>query len=405
MRPVLYLSIEGILGHLGFSQVFRVIEGLSRRGVPYALVSIERERDLQDSRRMAEVSSRVRAAGIDWKWGVYREGGRPAAVAENMGRLAALAAQQVARHRPALIHARAYHAALVALGLHLSLARRWIFDARGYWIDERIEEGRWFTTPARLRAARAVERQLFSRADAIVTLTQLQADDVAQGQFGRVRGPVVVIPTCADYDEFRPRAVSELHAVPPHVVQRLHGRLVLGVVGSLNRAYLGRETARLAATVLTQVPDAQVLVLSAQGKEWAGAFAAEGVPEDRLLITRVDHEAIPFWMNLMTWGLLLLTPETKAKTAMMPTKLAEFFASGVRVCVHGCNREVAEWVRRAGGGLVLDDVSPASLTSAAHTIATRPSPDDGTARERTCGHFSLATGLDRYESLLRGLVG
>ncbi|MCC6338284.1 MAG: glycosyltransferase [Myxococcales bacterium] len=399
------MSIEGILSHLGFSQVFRVIEGLSNRGLPYALVSIERQRDLEDKARLAEVEDRARKAGIHWRWGVYREGGSPAAVAENMGRLSAIATQQVLRHRSVLLHARAYHAGVVALGLQTTLARRWIFDARGYWIDERLEEGRWFTTPARLKVARAVERRLFSRASAVVTLTGLQADDVRRGDFGQPRGPVVVIPTCADFDEFHPRRPDELGRVPHEIIEQLKGRLVLGVVGSLNRAYLGRETARLAARVLARSPQAQVLVLTAQRKDWTQAFAAEGVPEDRLTITRVDHEAIPFWMNLMTWGVLLLTPETKAKTAMMPTKLAEFFASGVRVCVHGCNREVGEWVSRAGAGLVLDSVSDVALDAAADVLAAAPAGPNREARERARAHFSLATGLDRYEQLVRSLSG
>jgi hypothetical protein len=106
MKPVLYLSIEGILSHLGFSQVFRVIEGLAKRGVPYALVSIERQRDLANERRLAEVKQRVEAAGIDWRWGIYREGGSSKSVLENMGRLAALATSHVLRHRSPLIHAR-----------------------------------------------------------------------------------------------------------------------------------------------------------------------------------------------------------------------------------------------------------------------------------------------------------
>lgn len=405
MKPVLYLSIEGILSHLGFSQVFRVIEGLAKRGVPYALVSIERQRDLANERRLAEVKQRVEAAGIDWRWGVYREGGSSKSVLENMGRLAALATSHVLRHRSPLIHARAYHAGLVALGLRHAITKPWIFDARGYWIDERIEEGRWFTTPARLRVARAVERQLFARSSATVTLTQLQANDILSGAYGQTFGPVTVIPTCADYEEFRPRTPDALTNVPAEVVERFRGRRVLGVVGSLNRAYLGRETAQLVARVLQRDRDAQLLVLTAQARDWAAAFARAGIPESRMLITRVDHEAVPQWMNLMTWGVLLLTPETKAKTAMMPTKLAEFFGSGVRVCIHGCNREVCQWVNRAGGGLVLESLADDALEAAASQIASSELRPNHEARERTFAHFSLESGLARYERLIRQLVG
>ena len=404
MRPTVYLSIDGILAHIGFSQVFRVVEGLAQRGIPYALVSLEREKDLADHHRVAAIQARAKQSGIDWVWGVYREGGGLLAVAENMGRLGALATRQVLRHRSRLLHARAYHSALVTAGLSTSPRRRWIFDARSYWIDERLEEHRWFTTPRRLAVARSVERQLFSSCDAVVTLTQLQADDVLRGEFGRPKGQVLVIPTCADFDEFRPRCAEELSLVPSTVRERLAGKLVLGIVGSLNRAYLGPQTARLATEVLRRRVDAHVLVLSTQRDEWMAAFAAEGAPLERVTICRANHEAMPQWLNLLTWAVLLLAPETRAKRAAMPTKLAEFFATGVRVCAHGCNQEVTEWVDRAGGGLVLRTMDDETLLRAAAHISS-VSGHDHSARERARAHFSLQSGLDRYERLVNSLVG
>lgn len=402
MRPTVYLSIEGILGHIGFSQVFRVVEGLAQRGVPYALVTLEREKDLQDHRRLTAIEARAKRSGIDWAWAVYREGGTVAAVAENLGRLGALAARQLLRHRGRLLHARGYHGGVVALGLKSMLRPRWIFDARGYWVDERLEERRWFTTPRRLDGARRVERRLFGTSDAVVTLTQLQADDVLGGEFGQPKGPVVVIPTCADFEEFRPRAPDTLSLIPPAERERLAGKPVVGVVGSLNRAYLGRETARLAAEVLRRRLDAHLLVLSAQRDEWMAALVAEGAPLERVVVTRADHEAMPQWLSLLSWALLLLAPESRAKRGAMPTKLAEFFATGVRVCAHGCNREVTDWVERSGGGLVLSRTDDEALSSAAARICSVDGPDLA-ARELTRAHFSLQSGLDRYVSLVRSL--
>jgi hypothetical protein len=125
----------------------------------------------------------------------------------------------------------------------------------------------------------------------------------------------------------------------------------------------------------------------------------------QVVLTRADHEAMPEWLSLMTWGLLLLTPDTVAKRAMMPTKLAEFFAAGVRPLIHGCNPEVRAWVARAGSGLVLDRLDEPSMDRAVEVIG---SPRDATACERartiTAEHFSLASGIERYAALLRELT-
>lgn len=403
MSSTLYVSIDGVLGQLGFGQVFRVVEGLTRRGLSYSLVSLEKRKSLEDRTRVAAVAARARQSGIDWRWGVYEEGGAVSAVAENMARLGALASSLAVRHRARVVHARGYHGAMAALAIAAALRRKWVFDARGYWIDERLEESRWFTTPARLAAARAVERRLYGSSDAVVTLTQLHADDLGRGDPEHPRGSVVVIPTCADFDEFRPRDEASLDLIPVATRRHLWGKHVIGVVGSLNRAYLGPQTARLATRVLERRADAHVLVLSSQRDEWTSVFSAAGAPMERVTIVRADHEAMPQWLNLLTWALLLLAPASRAKRGAMPTKLAEFFATGVRVCAHGCSEEVTDWVQRAGGGLVLASLDDASIEQAAVHLANTVGRAPET-RERTRPYFSLESGLDRYERLIASLL-
>src|SRR6201999_1054209 len=113
-----------------------------------------------------------------------------------------------------------------------------LFDTRGMWIDERIEDGRWFTNPAALRAGRALERRLFRAASGVVTLTELEAGDVRAGDYGdAARGrPITAIPTCADYEEFRIQRPEEWRHVPAELARRLKGRLVLSFVGAMNAA-------------------------------------------------------------------------------------------------------------------------------------------------------------------------
>ena len=404
MKRTLFVSIDGLLGDLGFSQVLRVIEPLSRRGLPYALVSLERAGDLANTARVAELERRLAAAGIPWSWDHYAEGSRAGLAALNMGRLAALALRSTRRNGVGLLHARGYHGGAVARLVRLALGTPYLFDARGYWIDERIEGSRWFTTPRRLAVARAVERRLFADARAVVTLTQLQANDVLAGDFGPADKPVVVIPTCADYDEFRPRPRDALPLVPAEARARLAGKMVLGIIGSYSSAYIGAEMATLIADVMRRRDDAALLVLSGLNDAWRACLTAGGVPDERVLYARANHEAMPEWLNLVDWGLLMLVADSKARSATMPTKLAEFLATGVRPIAHGCNPEMRDWVHRAGHGLVLESVTPEALTAAAEIICAPHAPVDTDAvRALTAPHFSLASGLDRYERLLRQL--
>ena len=145
-----------------------------------------------------------------------------------------------------------------------------------------------------------------------------------------------------------------------------------------------------------------MLVLTGQVAAYEEKISELGLDPKRVTVTSADHDAMPQWLSLMHWGMLLLDPQSPAKRASMPTKLGEFFATGVRPVQFGCSTEVAQWVNRAGTGLALKAVDAQSLDEAAHFIATSALSDAALrqGRELTKGHFSLESGIARYDQVL-----
>jgi len=403
---ILYVTFDGLLQPLGRSQVLRYIEKLVERGWKFGVLSLERPADLADSARVASVADHLESLGVEWLCLRYRPGG-PREHLQNFTD-AALAALDFAASRDLVMtHARSYHGAVVALLLKAVLDVPYLFDMRGYWVDERRDSGRWFGNPALHRLARVVERELYRRSTGIVSLARPAAEDIRGGRFGAWEGPLAVIPTCVDPDEF----VSETprpDCVPRAVAQALHNRLVVGFVGSINESYRVREGFELFRGVLSEDREACLLCLTQQVEMTNAMLDEVGIPSSARLVTSVPHEEISAWLTMIDWGLLLLN-EPFAKRASMPTKLGEFFATGVRPVVYGCNEEVREWAQASGTGLVLDDTQPPSLRAAARTIAAsgksdRSAVDLRRARELTMRHFSLHSGVDRYDAMYREVL-
>ena len=401
---ILYLTFDGVLEPLGFSQVARVLGGLAGRGVPYVLLSFERDTDLRDPERVHRVSRFLHEAGVEWHHLPYARGGALAA-ARNVSNALAAVLRLCATRRIAAVHARSYVAGSVARAVRALTGRPYLFDVRGYWIDERRDEGRWFSNERVLGAARRWERQLYKNAAAVVTLTELQAQDILSGRFGPWdTRPVVAIPTCADFDEFEIESNGRSKR-PATYPQQLEGKLVLGLIGSLNVSYLVEESLRLAELVLHARQDAHFLIITRQLAEF-DALVRPRFPADRFSLVTVEHHAMPNWLPIIDWGLLLLS-NSPAKRGSMPTKLAEFFAAGVRPVHYGCNEEVARWVRATGSGCVLDGTDEPELRRAADLITGSSRDRDVllAARRVAESHFSLRSGLDRYEALVERLVG
>lgn len=405
-REILYVTMDGVLQPLGYSQVARVVMGLSQRGFRYQLLSFERPQDLSDGRRVRDLNALLTKAGVTWSYYPYTQGGTYRAAAMNLSRLGQGIMSRLGSGRIGLVHARAYKAALLARLAKRAYGVPYLFDARGRWIDERLLARRWFTNLTVEAGARRLERQLYQNASALVTLTQLHADDIGAGDFGAATGaPLRVITTCADFSSFRLetrlRRDAPDSAVPSDVRARLRNKLVVAFVGSTNAFYRYGESLHLARQILARRPDSHLLILSPQRAEFRCLVTQAGLPEDRVTIAMAPHEAMPDWLAQMDWAIQVLNGGV-AKRGSMPTKLAEFLASGVEPLHFGCNEEVTNWVRHVGSGYVLESLEEHDLAAAAEYVANSQRDPERLerARLRAQPHFDLAAGLDAYASLL-----
>jgi glycosyltransferase involved in cell wall biosynthesis len=181
---------------------------------------------------------------------------------------------------------------------------------------------------------------------------------------------------------------------------------IVAYVGSLNPSYEYRKSLQLAALILAHVPQAKFLALTSQVEEMSSLSDKFAIPASRRVITAVPHERIHLWLPWIDFGLMLLVSPNQAKRASMPTKLAEFLATGIAPIGYGANSEVTDWVKRTGSGLTLDDLSIDSLEGAADFVA-RGVPDvDALKRARLAaeGHFSLDSGAKRYDQLFQEIL-
>jgi glycosyltransferase involved in cell wall biosynthesis len=401
---ILYITFDGVLEPLGRSQVLSYLLGLSRRGFKFTLISLEREHDLSDNLGVAELERELADYDVKWLHYSFHSAG-VSGVLKNF--LIALRAARLAvsQDRIALVHCRSYVPALIGWVLNRFRGIRYLFDMRGYWIDELADEGRWFRSRTAYKIGKRIELSLLKDSAAIVTLTELQARDLRSGELKHFPDkPILTITTCADYDEFRPQGtLSEV--VPEEVRGRLQEKLVVGLVGSINASYCIPESLCLFGFLLKERPDAHLLCLTRQLHEMEQLLRAREIPREAYTLATVPHQQIAEWLRLMDWALLLLNTRF-SKRGSMPTKLAEFFSSGVRPVQYGCNEEVSENVRLAGSGIVLASLAAEDLRKAALTVAsTSLNPESiMKARETTRPHFSLEAGVNKYAELIDKLL-
>jgi glycosyltransferase involved in cell wall biosynthesis len=398
---ILYLTFDGVMDPLGHSQVLNYLIGLAERGFAYTIVSLESQSNLSHHAAFQQTLELLRRSSIEWQPLPYRTGGP----IKNIRSMARSAGRIIRSRGVGLVHARSYTAAFVAWMLRFRYGTQYLFDVRGYWIDEKVAEGQWFTNARVYALAKRLERLLFRSAAGIVTLTGVMADDLRAGLLkDKPKIPVVVIPTCADFDRFRMDSLPS-SAVSPELQQRFEGKLIIGMLGSVNASYCVQESLQLFSMLKGRREDAHLVWVTRQVEQARALVGKAGISENDFTIVTSSFEDVPDWIRIMDWGLLLLN-ETFSKRGSMPTKLAEMFACGVRPIQYGCNQEVRDRVLQSGSGVVLDDLSAAGMERAVEHIATTALSTEEVkrVREQTRAWFGLENGIDRYDKLLRQLL-
>ena len=398
---VLYISYDGLLEPLGDSQVVTYVERLASE-FDISLLSFEKPSDLADGDRVAAMAERLSRRGIKWIRRRYHK--HPAVLSTAWDVLRGIvSARADCRSRSVrIVHARSYVPSLIALGARGASGARFLFDMRGFWVDEKVQAGHWTEGGPLARLGKYWEQRFFQSADAIVSLT---AEGVrtfsALGYTVPSNVPVEVIPTCVDLERFKPAPKDPTLAA----TLGLTGCRVIGAVGTMSNWYMRQEILAYFALVARKFPDARILIVTREDRQALRRDAqAAGVPLDGLVITEATFAEMPRYTALFDAGVFFIRP-VLSKRGSAATKLAEFLACGVPVVINAGVGDSGAIVEQHRVGVVLASVDAPSLERSVDEVRMALNDPTMPARCRQTAEtlFDLEVGVGRYRGLYRRL--
>lgn len=395
-RTVLYIAWNSVEEPLVHSQVLAYLKGLAGRNWRFVLVTLEAGRSrqwlLEQNQRLVAALADTPAAGKL----VWQPVQVPAALARlgTAGRLwrAMVHLESLLRRQPvALIHARSYLPAWLAMRLAARHGLPWLFDARGFWVDEKADKGSLAVDSWLYRRLKAVEEKLYRQSQAVVMLAESGAKTLRRWLSPHI--PVRIIPTCVDTERFRP-------ALQTSPRQRLL------CVGSVGPGYLGREVSRAFAVMQRDYPGWDCELCTRSDPHRISQLAqAEGVDLRRVRVFSRSHERMPDLLAAGGIGLSLIEP-TISKRASCPTKVGEYLACGMPVIY---NPGIGDMDAVLGDGQLAvrcDDLSTAGLARAIQqAVALFKDPATANRCRRLAeNYFSLDKGVAAYDDLYREML-
>jgi glycosyltransferase involved in cell wall biosynthesis len=394
MAAILYLSYDGVLEPLGQSQVLSYLKPLASNRKIH-LISFEKSADWVNVYERDCIANNIAAAGIVWHPLCYHKSPSALATAWDIVCGISLGLWLVLRHRIGVVHARSYVPSVMALMIKRITGIKYIFDMRGFWVDERVDGGLWSPSGRMYRFAKGFERQFLLSADHVVSLTHAAVREMQYFDYLHGRMPAItVIPTCANLNHFKP-------------MPREHARkkLVLGYVGTVGTWYLFDEVARCFALLLRLRPDANFLIVNRNEH----AFIRErldvaGIPFSAVELIAATHEEVPKQMSRMDAGVFFIKP-VFSKQASAPTKLAEFLGCGIPCLSNAGVGDMAEVLEKNQVGLAITSFDDEAMIAALKQLINLVDDAESSARcvASAKKHFSLDKGVCLYDEIYKKL--
>lgn len=392
----LYISYDGVLEPLGRSQVIAYIKGLNRRGIRFVLISFEKKGPLEDVSSVKNTRRELENNGITWIPLRYHKRPTVPATFYDVLQGIVVGGYFIVRKKLRIVHARSYVAALMALVLKGIFRVRFIFDMRGFWIDERIDMKLWPPGSILYKIAKAFEKVYLTNADRIIVLTNKAEEEVRNFDYMKMRRtPIEVISTCVDLKKFRHISDEDLKKK-----LGLNGKFVFIYSGTI---YCLKQMLDFYQVVKNRVSSPYFLFLVNHGEEiLRKEIMKMGFEPEEYSIQHIPHDEMSRWISLGNIAVMFIERNLSRKGSC-PTKLAEFLACGLPVITNSGIGDVDEILLTERVGSVVKDFSEGEYLRVMEEMGKLLQDKDlkERARRTALKYFCLEEGVEKYLRLYR----
>ena len=396
---VLYLVYWGAAEPLGQSIVLPAITTLAAMGTAITLITFEKPADLALASEMKRISASLTRHGVRWTPLRYHK--RPKGPAKVLDVLHGIAVglRESLRRRPHIIHARTLVGGVMGVVLAPLVSGKLVYHAEGFYPDEQVDSGVWTEGSFMYRLGTSAERFLFSHADGIVVLSEGGRSHIERRQVGRGRAtPVIVVPSSVDLALF-----SKLDRSP----WRPESVLRLVYAGSIGGRYRLERVAEFAATALRRLGRVTLRVLTHTSREIVTEILrASGLPREAWSLDSVEHGRVPEELSQQNVGLHFLTAGI-GQYAGSPTKVGEYWASGLPVVITRGVGDTEEIIRRERVGVVVREFYGEAYDHAFSELLNLLKDPYLASRCRAAAekHYGLELACERLRAMYLGLAG
>jgi glycosyltransferase involved in cell wall biosynthesis len=385
---------------LGQSQVIPYLQGLSKKGYRFTLISFEK---IDRYQKYAKVIGKL-LAPFDIAWAPLKYHKLPPVLSTlfDMWLMWIKTKRLHQQESFQIIHCRSYLAALIGLRMKRKYGTKFIFDMRGFWADERVEGGLWNLKNPVFRLVynyfKAKETEFLEEADFTISLTHAAKQEILSWPTLKSNSlSIEVIPCCADLQHFNRQNVRKDDSMLlRNKLGITEAEFVLVYLGSLGTWYKLDEMLRFFKVLLTYKPHAKFLILTKDVDYPLFSLIDEiGIPEEKIVLQSAERQEVPTYLSLSHLAIFFYHP-TFSKKATSPTKQGELMGMGIPIICNAGVGDTSMIIRESDSGVVIEEFSESSYIDICQNLEKILSMPLMKIVESASDIYSLDRGVEGY---------
>ncbi len=391
MKKILYITYDGLTDSLGQSQVLAYLEKFDREKFEVHIISYEKKENYELNK--ADVQKKINASTLVWHKLTYSKKPPIVSTLFDIVRGFLVASYFHYKFRFDIVHCRGYIPAFIGLWLKKAFRLKFIFDMRGWWVDEKKESGLWEGKIYKYIYAfyKKKEKDFFVYSDYAVSLTYAGKDEIIKRGL-KAENKIGVIPTCVDFAIFKAFS-SEVRTTTRNELSIPQDARVMVYSGALGGNYSSLELRDLFGKYKLLYPDAWLLVLSKESTQ-SEKQLFEGM--GNVIFKSVPFKSVCNYLIASDIGVIFYKLSFSV-IGRSPTKLGEYWACGVPVISKsGIGDLDLIFSEFPEGGRLLAQNSTVESSVFNQSIFREPNKDK--LRTYAEDYFSLKKGCAFYEN-------
>ncbi len=397
MKNTLFISYDGLSDPLGQSQILPYLKLISNFNHKLFVVTTEKKERIVSQEK--KIKKLLESNNITWKNLIFSKNNSKIYRLLDLIKMFFYYFYVINIYKINIVHIRGFLPAIPILYLRNFMKFKIIYDSRGLWVDERIDNGSIlienFFHKIIYKILKRIETKIFYKSDSIIVLTR-RAKKIITNNYNISK--ITIIPCCADYNYFQ--YLNDIKS-KKQIINKLNlpiNKNILLYSGSLKGVYLFQDMISFFEN-LNSINNNFIFVIVTNDLSYAKNKLKNLNNPQNIFIFNGKREDMPKFYNIAD-ALICFIKSTYARQCSSPTKIAEALASNVPLV---CNMGVGDInliIKKLKSGILINlDKDNIKLDYEKEILKLIHNNNSSRIRDESQKYFDLGCAYSKYSNL------